>query len=492
MATCYIGEVTASKKKSPVIPTLTINLHPPETPPLSSASSTRSFRRRSQEVNSRDGLRRDRSGTTTLLFRPEVDDKCVLERWANEIQLRLLSHPPLRGLNKSNSVRGNFGGCWEVADAAYQERYQESYYETPAPSPSSLFLVNGEPNTALLSPSIRSKASSSLSVVDSDDRESLVSSSATSEMVSSMRTNEERCPPSVFSEQERPSFAFKASPLAQVAGSIEEASLGTTVSCTPPRSPSPPGNRPETILDRFFSSAAPNHPEIEFDKSMSSIARFEALMAGLESSHSITSMIPENSVSQQKPSFLSPGQPRRIPSPTRRALEFVCTGQRRQTPSPPQSPLPMSPTSYIGPFHVNIHGEEANGPSSPNWTVEGSSPTYLITPPTSQHKWRDSDEVSLDTLHTTVINSTGISEPLHAPLSHGKRHSLADFSQMRSPLSPSIGINGGVRRAPGRMAGRRGSFNDVKHTFRFPLHSTNLAVKHVDRSPSSSLEQSHT
>ncbi|KAF8251249.1 hypothetical protein K440DRAFT_615857 [Wilcoxina mikolae CBS 423.85] len=416
IASCYIGDVAANKKKSPVLPTLVINLRGSDAPlhHSSSSSSSRTFRRRSNEVPSKDGSRGNGMGST-LLFRPHGDEPYCLERWSREIQSRLIQSPTT--VTRSNTVDSTFRGGIEQNDD----------------DPPSLFLINGEPNTAFLSPSIRSK-NSNLSSIDSDDRSSLVSNSP-SEILGSPRSGaEEHCPQSAMSEQIQPRQNLR--------GTYPRKRLDdmTAKSPEPAKGSGPVGTAPgrrETILDRFFSSTAPpnatsdNKPE---RKTMSSMARFEALMNELESARG-------GEITLENPPPLPKiplERPRRIPSPTQRALEFVSTGRRRHS---------SSPTTQT---------EESEEQVSPFYTT---LPTINALAPIPFEQ-SDSDN---DTLHTTYTNSTtgtgSITAELPAaplvPASQGKRHSLADFSIMRLATPP---VFGGKDGGP-----RRGSYGDLAH-----------------------------
>ena len=194
IASCYIGDVAANKKKSLVLPTLIVNLRGAYGELHSSAS--RSFRRRSHDSpGSSTSSAAATTTTTTLLFRPNTDEAHLLERWRREIHSRLL--PPIKSI-------------------------------ATTPDASSHFLLNGEPNTALLSPSIRSQTST----------------------LSTRSTPTSSPPPSP-----RPSAPTGSAP-----------------------------NRRETILDRFFSSTSPTpSPETP----ISSMARFEALMDELDAGISL-------------------------------------------------------------------------------------------------------------------------------------------------------------------------------------------------------------
>lgn len=405
IASCYVGDVAASKKKSLIMPTLVVNLRTSTEHQLQHSSSTsRAFRRRSHEAPSKDGSRKE-GATTTLLFRTNPDEPYVMGIWVREIRSRLIpGHSTVRPI---------------VVDTALREGLQENDYDTPVSSPSSLFLINGEPSTALLSPSIRSKTSN-LSSIDSDDRSSMASTS--SDTIGSPRD---------ASEHQRPHSATIGYPPWP----------RTRTGSTPAKGSAPVGSVPgrrETILDRFFASSPASR--FEGDKPMSSMARFEALMNELEAARGGDPLLEHSSTI---PSILTSDRPRRIPSPTQRALEYVSSGRIR-------SPPPERGAEATSDEETSDEEQEPDELLSPTYVT---TPTFSNLPMSSDRS--DSDNISLDTIHTTCTTSTtGTAsvvmemEPPAAPLvpaSSGKRHSLADFSLMRLSTPPIFGL-GGVRR----------------------------------------------
>jgi len=168
---------------------------------------------------------------------------------------------------------------------------------------------------------------------------------------------------------------------------------------------------------------------------MSSMARFEALMNDLESARGGDIILQHAPSPPPPPPIISSERPRRIPSPTQRALEFVSTGQRRQS---------SSPTTQTGQSEEQVF---------PFYTT---LPTINALAPIPSER-SDSDN---DTLHTNSTTGTGsVTAELPAaplvPANQGKRHSLADFSIMRLATPP---IFGGKDGGP-----RRGSYGDLAH-----------------------------
>lgn len=431
IASCYVGDVASRKKKSAIQPTLLVHLRPEN---LSYPSSLRSFRRRSQDALPKsESTRRDStSSSSTLMFRPPQDDPNSLERWAREIQSRLMSGRT--SLSRTNTVG---------VESAFREKFQGSDYDSPVPSPSSLFLVNGEPSTALLSPSIRSRASN-LSSIDSDDKLSLLSSSASE--IASPRSTEDKRSPSALSDQLRPSFSLPAELYEAI---IDHPSTDLTpVSSRGPRDVvlnlvEPHPKRRETILDRFFSTTATNVPE-PVEKS-SSIARFEALMREMEDRDNKIAENPSLPVMMRD-------SPRRIPSPTQRALEFVMTGHRSRSPASAGDESRSSARALAAPNHNHHAG------LTPGSSRRSSAAAPLAAPPARiLLDRRHSDELSERTSDSRNSMTESSANVVLHPTNHSKRHSLADFSIMRLNGTPSMYVAAG-----GGAEGRRGSYGDIR------------------------------
>jgi hypothetical protein len=175
------------------------------------------------------------------------------------------------------------------------------------------------------------------------------------------------------------------------------------------------------------------------------MARFEALMNELEAARGGDPFLEHPPVIS---SIVASDRPRRIPSPTQRALEYV-SGRRIM------SPPPTGRAGGTSEVDTSDEEQELDGLVSPTYVT---SPTFgaLVAPRS------DSDNISLDTIHTTFTNSTGtasiVMEPPAAPLipaSSTKRHSLADFSLMRLATPPIFGV-------------RRGSFGDLEQVSEGP------------------------
>ncbi|KAG0638045.1 hypothetical protein HOY80DRAFT_1002140 [Tuber brumale] len=416
IASCYIGDVAGRhKKKSVVLPTLVVNLR---TEPA--LSSSRSFRRRSHDMPPRDGAKRESPGKETLFFRPGSEANS-LERWAREIQSYLIP-----GSSHSNATVNTL-------ESAFQEKFSDPD-DIPGSS-SSLFIINGEPTTALLSPSLRSMASN-LSSIDSDDNGSLLSSPA-SEMNSPKDPDRADRRPSLHIATKLRNYMGPTSPTSPASPDIANnngfpnmhiASLNPTRATSPTADPVPA--RRETILDRFFSTAPSSPSTTSAPVPMNSIARFEALIEDMESGE----------LRARDESLSIRNHPRRIPSPTQRALEYVSTGYLDEpSPSPPSSF--SSSTSTMDPVDT-----ARLSPDSPRL----SSP---LTESLGLTLSRQPSEASLGTT-ASVTNSQAETQSQSLGVSNGKRHSLAEFSMVRIATPPLFQIAGS----------RRGSHSDIPRT----------------------------
>lgn len=252
------------------MPTLIIHLRPDN----QQVSSPRSFRRRSHE-----NPYAARSASTVLFFRSGIDDPVSIQQWAKDIQFYL--NACVVPQNSTSPLTPTQHSFPEVSET------------------SSIFFVNGEPNTALLSPSLRSRCSD-LSSIPSDRRS--LSSSSISELPSP------RIDDHIHEHHGRTGL--------HIATNSEEFDLQQFDSRGQIASGSSDYKRSykrETILDRYFSSYAIPVP-VDTPTS-SSISRFEALMTEMESKQG-----------GRKNSLTSLSIPQTISSPTLRALEFVSTG----------------------------------------------------------------------------------------------------------------------------------------------------------------------
>ncbi|CUS14063.1 unnamed protein product [Tuber aestivum] len=414
IASCYIGDVAGRhKKKSVVLPTLVINLRAEP-----SLSSSRSFRRRSHDLPLKESAKREFPGKETLLFRPgsETDS---LERWTREIQSHLIPSS-----SHSNATVNTL-------ESAFREKFSDPD-DVPGPS-SSLFIVNGEPTTALLSPSLRSMASN-LSSIDSEDNGSLLSSPA-SEMNSPKDPDRVDRRPSLHIATKLRNYVGPASPAspdmasANIYRSMHAASLNPTRPTSPTTDPAPA--RRETILDRFFSTAPSSPSTTSAPVPMNSIARFEALIKDMESGELHA---PDESLSIRN-------HPRRIPSPTQRALEYVSTGYLDESSPSPTTPSFSSSNSTMDP--VDTARLSPDDPRLPSPLTESLGLTLSRQP----------SEASLGTT-TSVANSQGETQSQSLSVSNSKRHSLADFSVMRIATPPVFQL----------AASRRGSYADIPKT----------------------------
>lgn len=351
----------------------------------------------------REGAKKEGAGKEILLFRPAPDNVVGIENWAKEIQTHLI--PSSSDSNATHAI-----------ESAFRERFNELDLETPTSSPS-LFFINGEPSTALLSPSLRSRASN-LSSIESDDKGSVLSSSA-SEMPSPRL--DEDFPRTVVIDSRPPlhvSTKLRHSIGAGAVGDIKDSSSVVTPVALPARR--------ETILDRFFSTA-PSSPAISSDPApMNSIARFEAFIRDIESGRDLKP--PDQSVLMS--------HPKRIPSPTQRALEYVSTGLLKHS---SESVDNASLRSNVG------RAEESPAIREPSVSLSVGSPNRSLS--------RQASEASLGTT-ASMAGSTGggVNIEPNLGVSNSKRHSLADFSMMRLSTTPPLFQ---------LAASRRGSYSDI-------------------------------
>ncbi|KAF8427299.1 hypothetical protein EV426DRAFT_400191 [Tirmania nivea] len=430
IASCYVGDLGIKQKKQIIMPTLVINLRPDN----QQVTSPRSFRRRSHE-----NPNTAKSTPTALFFRPGTDFGNSLQQWAREIQFCLSACAAPQSSYNTTPITPT----------------QYSFPEISQTS-SSLFFVNGEPNTALLSPSLRSKCSD-LSSIPSDRRS--ISSSSLSEFPSPkvdehtqehhsrtilhIATNSEE-----FEPQEYDDRGHAAS------GTGGNKRLG----------------RRETILDRYFSSYAVTSP-ID-TPTASSIARFEALMTEMESNNMATG---------RKNSLISLGEsisirdidiPKRIPSPTLRALEFVSTGiyfpedLSRSTQSCPRQSLVL-PDGYCQPsgdVNSNYSHSRRNSDSS---IGAQSTATSSVTGGGA----------------SSVVGSLSGFAQLSCASPRSKRHSICDFS-MRNVIGSgyisamtAVGAGGSGMARPDSISEFTHDFNDeatlAKLAQAYNFHSRN-------------------
>lgn len=345
--------------------------------------SSKSFRRRSHDVPTREGAKRERAGREILYFRPAPDNVVAIETWAREIQSYLI--PSSADSNTAVAI-----------ESAFRAKFSD--LDLDAPTSPSLFFINGEPSTALLSPSIRSRASN-LSSIDSDDKSVR---SAASELPA-YRTGDEISPRSSGIDGRPPLHVVTKMRHTIGVDSREDYFVNTPVVAPVRR---------ETILDRFFSSTAPSSPNFPPNPTpMNSIARFEALIRDIESGRDL------------EPRNLHPdlrAHPKRIPSPTQRALEYVSTG------------LLLN----------HLDHDEAPPDTDPATTPHLSVGTF------SRGLSRQASEASLG----TTASMAGSHVETNLGVSNSKRHSMADFSIMRLATTPPLF----------HLAGeRRGSHSDV-------------------------------
>lgn len=360
-----------------MLPTLIVNLR------AEIQLSSKSFRRRSHDVPpTREGAKRERAGREILYFRPAPDNVVAIETWAREIQSYLI--PSSADSNTASAI-----------ESAFRAKFSE--LDLDPPSSPSMFFINGEPSTALLSPSIRSRASN-LSSIESDDK-SIMSSTG-----SEFPPNHEASPRSSGVDGRPPLHVVTKMRHTIGADNRDDYFVNTPIALPPRR---------ETILDRFFSSTAPSSPNFPPDPvPMNSIARFEALIRDIESGR------------DSEPQSLHPdltAHPKRIPSPTQRALEYVSTG------------LLLNHSDYD-----EVPPDTDFGMMNPHLSVN----TF------SRGLSRQASEASLG----TTASMAGSHVETNLSVSNGKRHSMADFSIMRLATTPPLF----------HLAGeRRGSYSDV-------------------------------
>lgn len=372
-----------------MLPTLIVNLR------AEIQLSSKSFRRRSHDQPTREGsTRRERAGGREILyFRPGPESAVAIEKWSREIQAYLLPADP--GVHAGKVIEG------EV--------------DIPA---SSLFFVNGEPSTALLSPSIRSRASN-LSSVGSDDKGSVVSSELPADVSprSSGVDSSGRPPLHVVTKMRHASATTRNS---------SETSDYFTTTPIATAAAAPPVRR-ETILDRFFSSTAPSSPNFPPDHNhpaavpaaaappMNSIARFEALIRDIEYGH-------DQDLRDRHPDLRA--HPKRIPSPTQRALEYVSTGLLLHHPS-------SSSSSHDNTTETRSASQQEDEDCAPD--VLGGGGVGVGVGAFARSLSRQTSEASLNTMAGYAETNLGVPGFVGSSGGGGggKRHSLADFSVMR-------------------------------------------------------------
>ena len=393
------------------MPTLIIHLRSDN----QQVTSPRSFRRRSHE-----NPNAAKSAPTALFFRPGTDTGDSLQQWAREIQLYLNAcAAPLSSYNTTPITPT-----------------QHSFPEISETS-TSLFFVNGEPNTALLSPSLRSKCSD-LSSIPSDRRS--ISSSSISELPSPkvdehtqdqhgrttlhIATNSEEFDPHEYDGRGH-----------ATSGASEQKTV-----------------RRETILDRYFSSHAVTSP-ID-TPTASSIARFEALMTEIES---------KNPVSGRKNSLISLGEsigirdmdiPKRIPSPTLRALEFVSTGIY-YTEDLPKS-THSSPLALLDGYRPQVDGVYSNYSHS-----RRNSDSSICAPSVAASSVTGGGASSMVGSLSGFTLGQG---QLSCASPRSKRHSIGDFSMKNTTGSGYISAMTAVGAGGSGMA-RPDSISEFTHDF---------------------------
>ncbi|KAI5804004.1 hypothetical protein DFH27DRAFT_388837 [Peziza echinospora] len=422
IASCYVGDLGYKQKKQVIMPTLIIHLRNDQ--PL---SSPRSFRRRSN-----DNPYASKSTPTALFFRPAPETSDTLQQWQKEIQiyLNMCSNPQGSSTNQNPT-------------SPIDDRFPDAPHTS-----TSLFFVNGEPNTALLSPSLRSKCSD-LSSIPSDRHS--ISSSSLSEL-----------PSPRVDEHAQEFHGRKALHIATNSADFE----AHVVEDRPlPSGAKEPQTQPrrETILDRYFScypSPITSTPERPMS---SSIARFEALMDELESKNPA---VRNNraaslaSLSERSATLQELELPVRIPTPTLRALEFVSTGVYH-----PEDIPESTESSRRNSLHVlndnrrlsvsmysNLSRRNSDSSIGGASSVAGAAPSSVV-----------------GSLSGGFASSQG--QLSYASSSGGKRHSISDFSARNVSGSGyySTGSHG---------ISRPGSISDFTHDFSDEATLQKLATAH--------------
>ncbi|KAF8471951.1 hypothetical protein BDZ91DRAFT_484582 [Kalaharituber pfeilii] len=431
IASCYVGDLGIKQKKQVILPTLIIHLKPE----IIQVSSPRTFRRRSH-----DNPYASKVAPQALFFRPSPESPDTLQQWAREIQFYL-------------------SACSMSQSAITPITPIESTFPETLQTSTSLFFVNGEPNTALLSPSLRSKCSSDLDNVPSDRRS--VSSSSVSELPSP------RVDDSAHGQRGRRTLH-----IATNSEDIDPQELDSRVTGSSAPVESKQETRRETILDRYFSS----YPiPIPMDSATaSSIARFEALMKEIESqSGNEKADIRKNSLVSMNESISTKDMdiPKRIPTPTLRALEFVSTGvmhpddELGSAMNSPRNSLVLSEETRRR--SSSIHSQYS--PSRRN--SDSSIGAYSAT----------ASSVTGGGAASVVGSLSGFAygqNQLTCASPRSKRHSISDFSMRSIPsgsgyLSAMTAVGAG-----GSGISRPGSISEFTHDFNDEATLQKLATAH--------------
>lgn len=259
------------KKPYIILPTLIIQLSNQDT-----SKDNRSFRRRSHE-----SPYSSKSTQTAILFRPAPEAVEDLDKWRREISSRLTPHTPSPRIVELSGAEPHSAGM--VSD----------FPDSPG-KPPSMFLVNGEPNTALLSPSLRSKSSD----LSSNLSEQKSSGSSNSDIHNSERKSR---PDLQISTQAARKYDHGPSGRPQSLPASAKRPIKPTTHPEMPR---------ETILDRFYSIAG-----VQPDPSSPSASNFAQLHQALLEQQAAKGLTKKEDDLTSK-----------IPEQTQRALDFLSTG----------------------------------------------------------------------------------------------------------------------------------------------------------------------
>ncbi|RPA86143.1 hypothetical protein BJ508DRAFT_146689 [Ascobolus immersus RN42] len=372
ISSCYVGDLGMKQKKPYIIlPTLIIQLQSQDT-----LKDNRSFRRRSHE-----NPYSSRSSQAAILFRPAPEAVEDLDKWRKEISSRLTPHTPTssKTVEHSNAEPHSAG-------------IASGFPDSPSKSPS-MFLVNGEPNTALLSPSLRSKSSD----LSSNFSEQKSSGSSGSDV---LQTERKPRPDLQVSTQANRKFDHGPSGRPQSL----PASAKRTPKTTQPEMPR------ETILDRFYSISG-----VQPDPSSPSASTFAQIHQALLEQQAGKPLISKVDDMSSK-----------IPIQTQRALDFLSTGFMHPEDEPILSQKMKKTASSDG--TVTLPGSNLGGRSI-------SIPRSSLS---EKQRTHSDDKIVLHRLSETggTFNSNSLDPDIYSP-----RRASSTYSSRRNSLSSISGLS---------------------------------------------------